>query len=122
MNAIREIALSHGPDINSWPIPALREAITAWLETDREILLQEAVMEMVATEGDCIALMALLKTDSPVARHALVGKLLCHRIDAYAERNLGDYVADRYDDWAQDDHEQALRNEADSVNDYKRAG
>lgn len=119
--SIRDSALNFGPDIDTWPVHVLREAIAEYLESDREILLQEAVMEMVETDGDCLVFLSFFRSESPTVRHALLGKLLCDRVDAYVMRNLSCYIADRWDDWKQDEREEQEHQEAYSQRKARQA-
>jgi hypothetical protein len=100
--SIREIALECGPDTRKWPTYAFREALEEWYKSEL-LFLGEALSNVTATEGDCIALLSAYQSISPVGREAIIGKMVVRAMDRYAEENLEKIVDENYQMWLQED-------------------
>jgi hypothetical protein len=97
--SIREIALEFGPDTNKWPTHVYREALEEWYLQDLKIYLDEAFSDVTGTEGDCLAVLTAYRCASPVAREAIIGRMVVKALDSYAEKNLDKYVGENFPHW-----------------------
>lgn len=115
---LKSLCIEKGTDPSDWTADNRREAVVELLRSNASFIT-DAVNDM--PERELQAVTDALSHHSPAMRHAALGLIFERTILAYPLDHLQATCEDHEGEWISEDHRAALRNEADSLNDARRA-
>lgn len=118
MNVLRDLVIDKGCDPDDWTADDRRAACVEAYEQDERQTYKYLMGDAFALDAkDRADIIAALKLDSAAMRYAALGVIVARLLLTYPLDSLRITAEEHEGEWLSEDHRNALRNEADSLND-----